>query len=340
MSGNSETRSTSGVTEGARPDGVAGTDEHQVLVGATDASGTSSFAHGADGSRSRSGGSGLAGAGGSSYVSLGHTAAHHVRLIAITTVLGLVCGIAAALVYPPAYTAEARIVVGTNATLANVQASAGLPAAEDSFAAEYARLVTSATVTSDVARRLHEGHIGGSLSASPIPQSPIIMVDATAPRSAAAVRLAQAGAVSLLAAVNKLNDGTAATVKGLLAQYVQAETALGAEQARVRSLQTKLDATPSSSPAVGTLRSEFAAAQGAAYADQLEATALSNQYQNQYSPYQQAEETVKISGPAIATGSDRKKALEIGLLAGLVGGAVVGLAVAAVGDIRRHLSEG
>lgn len=280
-----------------------------------------------------------AGLGGSQYVSLGHTAARHVKLIAVVTVIGLVCGVGAAFLRPPHYTAEARIVVGTNATLANVQASAGLPAAEDSFAAEYARLITSSTVMSDVAARLHEPSLRGSLSASPIPQSPIIRVDATASSPNAAARLAEVGAEELILAVDKLNTGTAATVQGLLAKYEQVEGALGSEQAQIKALQARLDVTPSGSPTVRSLRSRLVAAQGAADVDQLEATALSNQFQNQYSPYQQEEQTVKLTGPATSTGSDRKKVLEIGVIGGLIGGLVVGLAAAAVGDLRRPVNR-
>jgi len=276
-----------------------------------------------------------AGIGGSQYVSLGHTAARHVKLIAVVTVIGLVCGVGAAFLRPARYTAEARIVVGTNATLANVQASAGLPAAEDSFAAEYARLITSSTVMSEVASRLHEASLHGSLSASPIPQSPIIRVDANASSPNAAARLAEVGAEELISAVDKLNTGTAATVQGLLAKYEQVEGALGIEQAQIKALQARLDVTPSGSPTVRSLRGRLAAAQGAADVDQLEATALSNQYQNQYSPYQQEEQTVKLTGAATSTGSDRKKALEIGVLGGLIGGLVVGLAAAAAGDLRQ-----
>lgn len=271
----------------------------------------------------------------SGYVSLGHTAARHAWLIAAVTVIGLLLGVAVTFLRPVSYTAEARIVVGTNATLANVEASAGLPAAEVAFASEYARLMTNATVTDAVAAALGRSSLPGTLSATPIPNSPIIDVDAGASTPSGAVRLAQVGAEQLVAEINKLNDATSATVQGLLTRYEQVEISLSATQAQIRSLQARLASTPSGSPAATALNSRLATDQATADADQLEAAALSSQFQNRYSPYQQAEESVTISSAAASTGSNRKKTLEIAVLAGLVGGLVIGLAIAALRDIRR-----
>lgn len=278
----------------------------------------------------------------SQYVSLGHSTARHLRLILVVALVGLVIGVAYARLRAPSYHAEARIVVGTNASLANVEASAGLPAAEDEFASEYARLISSSTVKADVAKRLHERNVSGALTASPIPDSPIIRVDASSASAAESLRLAQVGAQALIATVDEFNRANASTVASLLSLYVRTEKDLDAAQASEAALRARINTTPTDDTATRqSLNAQLATVEAEVASDQLQATALDNQYEAEYSPSQQEEDTVKLSGVAVSTGDNRKAFLEIGVLAGLMGGAVIGLAAAVAVDMRRvlHLDD-
>ncbi|MHB8504221.1 MAG: hypothetical protein ACYDEN_00615 [Acidimicrobiales bacterium] len=317
------------VFESGLADGATGAGKGSDLTKSKDAPGVAPTAEGSMGPAPlRSGGQ---------YLSLGHTVAKHVRLILVTSLVGLVIGAAFGLLRAPNYHAQARLVVGTNATLANVAAAAGLPAAEDAFAAEYARLLSDGSVQQSIASRLGMKRVIGLVTASPIPQSPVIQVDATASTSANAVALAEAGAQALLAEVYRLNNATAGTVQGLVSQYQQAEQAIAKDQNTVRVLQNQINALPASaSSTIGTLDSQLASVQADIDAQQLKANALSAQYQNVYSPLQQEEDTVQISSAAAPSGSDRKSFLEMGVLAGLLAGAVIGLGIAAVRDLRRQ----
>jgi uncharacterized protein involved in exopolysaccharide biosynthesis len=265
----------------------------------------------------------------------------------VFAVIGLLVGGAYGVVRHPSYTAQARIVVGTNISLVNEAASAGLPAAEQAFAAEYARLITTQAVEVATAKALKVSSLPGSLSATPIADSNIIDVNASASSSAAAVAVASAGAVALVTEVNALNTANASTVSTLLSDYNNVQIQINnltVQQDIVRGKISYLQGLSSLSAVqqgqLAALNKQAASIQAQISTAELQATALSNQYQSQYSPDQADADTVKVSSPGSATGSDRKTFLEIGVLGGLVGGAVVGLALAVAADVRAPARPG
>ncbi|HET6873169.1 MAG TPA: hypothetical protein VFH70_00225, partial [Acidimicrobiales bacterium] len=269
---------------------------------------------------------------GVNYVSLGRSAAAHLYLIMAVAVLGLVLGGAYGVTRPPVYGAEARLLVGKSVTITNEAAAAGIEPAEENFAATYARLANTEAVTANVETKLKRSSLGGGLSASPIPNSPVIRVDATASSQAQAIALADAGAQAIIDQVNSINQTNQATVNQLLTTYNQVEVKLQADSARAASLQSQLNAVFGNN---ATLQAELNQAKADEATDIIEANALQAQYNNQYSPVQADAAVVNLISNAGATGSDKSKYLEMGLAGGLFGGIIVGIALAALVDLRR-----
>ena len=271
---------------------------------------------------------------GADYVSLGRSAAAHLRLILAIAVAGFVLGLAFGVVRPPTYKAEARLIVGKSISITNVAATAGLPAAAAQFASDYARLAGTEAVSSDAATRLgHRGTLGGSLSASPIPDSPIIRVDASASSTAAATALANAGAQAIIDQVDAINQSNSANLNDLTSSYGQIEFKLFEDTQQVNTLQAEVNA---GGPRASSLETQLNLAKAAVATDTLESQAVQAQYDNQYSPVQEDAQVVSLASKAANQGSDRKSYLEIGVVGGALGGLIVGIAVAALIDLRRR----
>jgi transposase-like protein len=268
------------------------------------------------------------------YVSAGRSARTHWRLVGAITLLTVILGLVVGLARKPTYTAEARLVVGKTIQLSNLAATPGLALASQQLASDYSRLVSTRSVVNDAAKRLGRapGNLGGSVSASPIPQSPVIRLEGHAKVDGDAVAIADAGAAALVHAVNVLNEKQLQSAQVLLDQYRQADDVLLRDQQTLRTLQDRL--TREGTDAPQSLRDQVLAAQTAVDADQLNLNALGNDYEGAISPGQLNEQVVQRVGAASATGNDRQEFLQITLLVGLVAGIVIGVAVAALIDAR------
>jgi hypothetical protein len=182
----------------------------------------------------------------------------------------------------------------------------------------------------------------GSVSASPIPESNVIQVAASSPTAAGALALAGAGAKALVADINKLNLADAATIHSLYTQYARVEADLltvttesDTTRGNIQRLSALAHPTAADRAQYTRLEAQLVAQQTRIAGDNLQASALLNQYQAQYSPDTADADTVTISDAGSPAGSDKKSFLEIGVIGGLFGGALVGLAVAAIIDLRR-----
>ena len=170
------------------------------------------------------------------YVSPGRSALHHPILVLLLTVVGLVAGGAVAYQRAPVWKAQSRLIVGTTVNLTNPSATPGLAAAETQIASNYSRLVGTATVSDGVKRRL--GHpAAGSLTATPVPQSALIVVTATGRAQSDATALAAAGQAALVDAVNVVNQQTAVANAGLFNQYQSASSQLAKDTVNLSNLQ-------------------------------------------------------------------------------------------------------
>jgi hypothetical protein len=266
---------------------------------------------------------------GVSYVSVGRSAAAHLRLIIAVALAGFALGAIYGLVRPPTYNAESRLIVGKSITITNEAATAGLPAAAAQFASDYSRLAGTQAVDSDAAKRLGVKSINGSISASPIPDSPVIRVDSTAPSQAGANNLANAGAQAIIDQVNLINQTNQADLNTLITSYNQIEYQLQQETYTENTLQAELDAGNSA------VQSQLSKAKAAVVTDNLEADAVASQYDDQYSPVQADAQVVTLMSGATPGGSDKLDYLGIGIVGGFFGGIILGVALAALIDLRR-----
>jgi hypothetical protein len=268
------------------------------------------------------------------YVSVGRSTRAHWRLVAVVALLGASLGLVVGLLRPPTYRAEARLVVGKTIDLSNLAATPGLALASQQLASDYSRLVSTHSVLDETARRLgrQPGDLAGRVSASPIPQSPVIRLEAHAASADHALAIANAGAGALVKAVNTLNQKQLQTATELLDQYRQADEVLLRDQQTLKTLQDRLAREGPNPPQ--SLQDQVLAAQTAVDADQLNLNALASDYEGAISPGQLNEQVVQRVGKADATGDDGTSFLQIALLVGLVGGALVGAALAATIDAR------
>jgi hypothetical protein len=268
------------------------------------------------------------------YVSVGRSARTHWRLVTTLAALGVALGVIVGLTRPPTYRAEARLVVGKSVVLNNVAATPGLALAGHQLASDYSRLVSTHLVLDETARRLgrQPGDLGGRVSASPIPESPVIRLEAHASDADDAVAIANAGAGALVRAVNRLNQEQLQSAQVLLDQYRQADDALLRDRQTLQRLRDQLAEEGADAPQ--SLHDQVLAAQTAVDADQLNLNALASDYQGAISPGQLNSQVVQRVGNADARGDDGQAFLQIAVLIGLVIGALAGIALAAAIDVR------
>lgn len=281
---------------------------------------------------------------GSGYDSIGRSALNHPVLVAFLAILGLVVGVGIGYEHPPSYSAQVQLMVGRTSTLAADQIP-GLAAGVQSLASDYARLATTSTVVKDTEKALGVKKIPGSLSASPVPQSFIINVSASAANKTEAMAIANAGASSLVKYITASTNDTVAQLDPLLNNYNRAEGQYLQLTAEANLVQHQLDVlyaqmgnhSPSAAQAAKevALNNRIVSLQSQASAAQLQANAYNNQYNSALPPLTTQQEMVQATGPAQFTGSDRKSWIEAAGLLGLVGGLIIGLAGASLVDSRR-----
>jgi hypothetical protein len=256
-------------------------------------------------------------------------------LVALCLVLGLAAGVGAALLRPTTYTAAAKLSVG--GTDLSAQSVPGFAVASAQLAANYARFVETAPVRaalpSDQAEAL------STVSASPEPDSNVILLEATASTSGAAVAAAQLGADLLRSQVDDAVQG--ASSEEVLADYTEMSRRVAQAQQVQASAQstydrlrnpTDPDVTPS---AAAVERASAAVAAASAQLDVLEVqqSALSTKYQNVVNePVSQSRLT--IVQPAAPSFDDSRSRLQRYGLAGLLLGFMLALLLAVLLDRR------
>jgi capsular polysaccharide biosynthesis protein len=255
-------------------------------------------------------------------------------LVAIVPVVLLV---AAALVLglkrPVTYSTTADLSVGH----VFVSNPIGIPTvieATQSLAAVYSRAINSSEVVQDAQRRLRREHakaVAGGLSATPIPQSPLIKVSAQSRTESGAVALANAGAAALATYINRqVRDNEASTT--IAARYLQASLAYRRSVEASKRLTRRYANDPT--PANKAARDRADAATDTA---QLRRDALSASYQGAVQGGTSSV-GVEVFRPATTPTNDRSRRLQILGFVGLLGGIAAGIALAlllASRDLRR-----
>ena len=221
----------------------------------------------------------------------------------------------------------------------------GLAVAEQALASDYARLATSSNVISATEANLHVSSLPGTLSASPIANSSVIDVQATAPSTAEALKLADAGAKALESDVVQVTNDSEAQLAPIMGAFEKADGAAEQATAQYNLLQHQLNTflgelgnhpvTAVDKKYEAYLNAQISAALTRADTDKLQAGNYSNEYYAAVPPLQTQEEMVQPIGLAEYSGSDRKSYTEAAAFLGAVGGFVVGLAGAAWLDSRR-----
>jgi capsular polysaccharide biosynthesis protein len=229
----------------------------------------------------------------------------------------------------PTYTAESRVAIGSFSP--SQQDAPGAAYAGTQFAAAYSRAITAQDVVGPVARAtgLAPGEVAGRLTATPIPDSPLLRISGKGPSAASAVKLTDAATSALLSYVRR-SDITGARANDLLARYRAAQADFAAARTRVRHARRNSDHHPSSDRATRSLER----AQTTADAADLRARALRESYLQQA----QSETSgipVRTLNAASAAASNRERTLKLLVTIGALVGLAVGVALATARATRR-----
>ncbi len=259
---------------------------------------------------------------------LGGAILRHPFLVLVPAILAVGAAIALGITRTPAYTAETRFTVGRLDVTS--QAIPGVVAANQSLAATYSRFVSAEGVVDPVAEQLGvpSRTVSRSLRASPIPESPIIRIEAEAGTVDQAVQMANIAGNVLTSYVRTINqDGVA---RGLLNRFRAAAGVVAeAELARdVAQRQTNIASQPATRLALAnaTAELEVARIRFATLRDQVNQDAQSRATSNSITRLNQASGAV----------SDHDAVMQRLIVVGALGGLALGVLLALARDRRRR----
>jgi uncharacterized protein involved in exopolysaccharide biosynthesis len=249
-------------------------------------------------------------------------ARRHWFIVAFVTLLFTGAGVAAGWLRPPQYTAQARLVVG-RIDVSAPGALGSFTAATQALASQYSRTIDAQGVTRRVARRagMTPQAVAARVSATPIPQSPVMKVFATDTSAAEAVRLANLASDALVSYTTALNRSNPDTAR-LLSRYAQAAGQVVSRQARLRRQLRRYDAKPSRRKLAQVQRTRVDLRVA-----QLRSQTLRNAY-SASTESQAATALVQVLERAFAGTSDRMRYVQFLGFLGFVAGIAAGLALA------------
>jgi capsular polysaccharide biosynthesis protein len=236
-------------------------------------------------------------------------------LVLLPVVVFVPVAIVAALSRTPTYTAEARLMVG-RLNISTPGAVSGFAQAAQDLAATYPLVINADGVIDPVAKQLHTtpGAIRNALSATQVPGSAIVRVDATGSSSKDAMNVANASSASLVTFLTNFNrDNPDAT--RLLKQLHSAEVSLQAADAAL-SPNTKRPLGPRDQKLAAELATQKAVVSAAS--GNYQTTQLTEAVSSLLQPLTSAHSAT----------SDRSSKLEIAVFAALIAGLAVGLGLA------------
>jgi uncharacterized protein involved in exopolysaccharide biosynthesis len=233
---------------------------------------------------------------------------------AIALLVCMTLAIALAMLRAPTYTANAELGIGR--VDVSTYSIPGWVSASRELAASYSRTLSTSAVTAALARELRTtpAAINSRLSASPIPESPVIQVTAHGSSERDAVRLANGATHGLIRYVKQLNRSNPDSGR-LLGEFKRA--AVGLREAREARA---LAAGSAGSADLDELDARIAAAA-------LEVKTLNGLYRASRQG-QAATDVIQVLSPAVLARSDSAAFLQRMLFVGLVAGLALGLAVA------------
>ena len=258
------------------------------------------------------------------FVSTPRSAARHPFLVIVPLLVCVAAGLFIGFAREPVYTASARLSVGRIDVNAP-GALAGFSSATQSLASAYSRAVDADPVVGSVASlvQLSADSVRSRVSASPIPDSPVFLVEAKTPTASQSVRLANASADALIKYVQELNRANPDSVR-LFDQFQEASAEYARRMRAERMLKAQLGRSTGVAEAVG-------ATEAALLRRETLRTAYLTSQQGQA-------QTSLIQRLALASDadSDRLRWLQISGFGGLLAGLVMGLGLATIRANRRQ----
>ena len=222
---------------------------------------------------------------------------------------------------PPRYTATANLSVGR--IYVNSPAGiSGVIEATRSLASAYSRAIQSSAVQQETARRLGEGSPTASdrVSATPVPDSPLIKVSADSSSARGAVALATAASGALAGYVER--QGRSDQDTAILSEYQQAERRYRKRLEERRQVARRYERDPAPENKAARDRASVAISGALLRREALRASYLNLVQGTTSTP------TVEVFTRATSATSDRFLMLQIMLFLGLIAGLAAGMALA------------
>jgi uncharacterized protein involved in exopolysaccharide biosynthesis len=261
-------------------------------------------------------------------------ARRHWLIVVVVTVAATAVAVGAASVPTPVYTAESRLAVG-RVDVSAPGAVATFAAATTALASQYSRAIDARSVTTRAARGtgLTPNQVAAHVSATPIPQSPVIRVIAVGSSTNQAVTLANKAGYGLVAYTTALNRSNP-DVDRLIRQFRDAST----EAVRLRTLVDRLSRKQIDNPTAEN-RLELNEQKVNLEVAQLRETTLRNNYTAATSS-QASTQLVQMVTPAAGATSNRSSRLQFYGFIGFAAGLALGIALATLranSVVRRSL---
>ncbi len=246
------------------------------------------------------------------------------RLFIFPIILLVTLALIAGFVRKPVYTASAQLIVGS--VVRDFQLNDGQAAAINDLTDIYSRLVGGSDFMAKVDDTAGEPVPVQAFTAAPIPDSSLIRLDAEGSDQQQAIDRADTGADALAAYVKDLQADSVESSQAKLREVEDAQKRLTAAQAQAAQLRAA---------AGGADTAPVQEADAAAATIQVEVNTL----QDNYRLLQQTSGGIGLEkfGSAQPLGSDRKSTLQIYGIAGLLIGALLGMALATLSANRWKL---
>lgn len=217
----------------------------------------------------------------------------------------------------PTYTSEARLSVGE--LNPSVQTAPGIVEANQQLASAYSRAVKADAVLRPVARELgiSRDAAAARLSASPVAESPILVIEGTGASQREATEAADTASQALVRYIRSLGADESSAER-ILADLRDARV----EEARAED-EVDLTETPETEAALENARLKVRALQQA-YLDETQGGATT---------------PVQIINPADSATSDERSFLKLAVTVGVLAGIALGVALATLRAAARHRRE-
>jgi uncharacterized protein involved in exopolysaccharide biosynthesis len=244
-------------------------------------------------------------------------------VLLICVVLAL-AGLAFGASRKPVYTATATIQVGQ--VNPNSPGFFGYVQSSASLATAFSRAITSEQVLAVVQKdlKLVPSTAAGRLSAAPIPQAPAFSVTATGSTQRSAVLLANVTANAVIAYESQSNSANPEAA-ALLSEYRSVSLQLRRENQEIASLLRKKNVS----------KGAISSAEATRDAEQAKDRAVDVAYTAAVSSQAPRSGLVSLLAGATSASSDKKSKVELYGLIGLLGGLVLGCAVAVLRERAR-----